>query len=99
MAKDGFENAHAGLFAGRPWLLAPPDGSGDRKREALAKLSSFVAGLGAVPVEVPSAEAHDELMASVGRVVAALEAFRPGLASPEVLEHLRAAALRQLERP
>jgi len=98
MAGSGFENARADLFAGRPWLLAPGE-PGDRGRDAFAKLSSFVAGLRAVPVEVPSAEAHDELMASMGRVVASLEALHPGLASPEALEHLAAAALRRLERP
>mgnify|MGYP000895002286 CR=1 FL=1 len=99
MAGSGFENARTDLFAGRPWLLAPPGAPGDRGRDALGKLSSFVAGLGAVPVEVPSAEAHDDLMASMGRVVASLEALHPALASPEALEHLAAAALRRLERP
>jgi prephenate dehydrogenase len=59
-AASGIEAARPELFAGRPWLLLPaPEG-----REDLAgKLRAFVEGLGAKPVALASAAAHDRLVA------------------------------------
>ncbi len=97
----GFAHARPDLFAGRPWLLAP-SGAGGASQAPFEKLSSFVAGLGAVPVVLPSAEAHDEWVASIDRVIAGLEALRPGLGARETLERLLDAALERrafLPRP
>jgi prephenate dehydrogenase len=59
-ARSGIETARPDLFVGRPWLLLPAEPG----QEALAsKLAEFVAGLGAEPTPVPSAEAHDRLVA------------------------------------
>jgi prephenate dehydrogenase len=64
-ARGGFDTARADLFSGRPWLLV--DGGAERA-EPLARLSAFVEGLGAKPVVLPSAEAHDRLVASLSHL-------------------------------
>lgn len=92
----GFAHARSDLFTGRPWLLAPV---GDVEEPLLAKLSSFVAGLGAVPVTLPSAEAHDALVTALEQVIDRLEALGPGLASAETIERLFAAALERRAAP
>jgi len=64
MARGGFDRARADLFAGRPWLLTPPgEGRGEAWETAAARVSSFVEGLGGKPTMLPSAEAHDRLVA------------------------------------
>ena len=88
----GFEHARADLFTGCPWLLTPPPAGGERSAQALQKVSSFVAGLGALPVTVPSADAHDDMVAAMERLIAELESLRPGLASAATIERLFAAA-------
>jgi len=60
-AHGGLEHARPDLFAGRPWLLTPPQSS-DRDGPAVEKLSAFVQALGAEP-RVMAAEAHDRLLA------------------------------------
>ncbi len=90
--RAGFGHARANLFTGRPWLLVTATG-GDRTAQALEKVASFVAGLGAAPVKVASAGAHDAMLASMDRLVADLESLQPGLASAGTIEHLSAAAL------
>lgn len=91
IAAAGFAHARPDLFAGRPWLLAP--GGGDATAPPIEKLSAFVAGLGAVPVTLQSAEAHDALVAALDQAIAGLEALRPGLATLPAIERLFAAAL------
>ncbi|MEI6667938.1 MAG: prephenate dehydrogenase/arogenate dehydrogenase family protein [Acidobacteriota bacterium] len=54
----GFEAARADLFANRPWVLTPSDGSA----LALARLSQFVLGVGAVPVDM-TAQQYDHVAA------------------------------------
>ncbi len=70
-AQGGLEHARPDLFSGRPWLLTTGVGGGDGARRlqpsddggaALAKLTEFVAALGAVP-RVIGAQAHDRLLA------------------------------------
>ena len=56
--RRGIESARADLFADRPWVLTPLDGSS----LAAARLSQFVRGVGAIPVEM-TAEIHDEIAA------------------------------------
>jgi prephenate dehydrogenase len=51
-ARGGLEHARPDLFVGRPWLLTAEH----------AKLSSFIAALGATP-RVVGADAHDRLLA------------------------------------
>jgi prephenate dehydrogenase len=59
-ARSGFDVARPDLFADRPWLLtAAPAEQG----EVVERLSTFVRGLGARPVIVPSAADHDRLLA------------------------------------
>jgi prephenate dehydrogenase len=65
-ARGGFEFATASLFTRRPWILTPADGSAD-PAGAVARLSAFVAGLGAVPTVMPAAE-HDRLMAFISHL-------------------------------
>ena len=59
-ARSGFDVARPDLFADRPWLFTA---SSNAQTEHLATLSAFVEALGARPVIVPSAEAHDRLVA------------------------------------
>jgi prephenate dehydrogenase len=59
-AAGGIDAARADLFSGRPWLLIAQD---NVPAEAAARVSAFVAGLGATPVNLPSAAEHDRLLA------------------------------------
>jgi prephenate dehydrogenase len=64
-AHGGLEHARPDLFAGRPWLLTPPDVDGGRAistGEALEKLTAFIAAIGAEPRVVASG-AHDRMLA------------------------------------
>jgi prephenate dehydrogenase len=62
----GFGFASPDLFAGRPWILTPHETSAASEAD-VARLSAFVAGLGARPV-LMSAEEHDRLMAFVSHL-------------------------------
>jgi prephenate dehydrogenase len=62
-ARAGIAFASGEMFRGRPWLLTPPAGAG----EALARLSAWVEGLGAVP-HVMAADEHDRLLAYVSHL-------------------------------
>ena len=57
-ATGGIEAARPGLFTGRPWILTP----GENHHETLARLSSFIAGLGA-RVHLMTPDAHDSAVA------------------------------------
>jgi prephenate dehydrogenase len=59
-ARGGFEFARPDLFEDRPWLLTP---SGEQAGPALERLLAFVEGVGARPRVLPSAAAHDRLVA------------------------------------
>lgn len=64
MARGGFDRARPDLFAGRPWLLTPPDdGGGDGWVAAARRVSTFIEGLGGRPTTLASAAAHDRLVA------------------------------------
>jgi prephenate dehydrogenase len=63
-ARGGFEFATAGLFVRRPWIFTPQDDPG---AGATTRLSTFVAGLGALPSTM-TAEAHDRLMALISHL-------------------------------
>jgi prephenate dehydrogenase len=78
-ARGGFEFATAGLFARRPWIFTPGEGSGD----AVARLSAFVTGLGAHPTTMTAAE-HDRLMALISHL--------PQLAATALMEAVGRAA-------
>jgi prephenate dehydrogenase len=64
-ARSGFDLARPDLFTGRPWIFTDPE---DGQQEALARLSEFVAALGARPITLPSAAAHDRLVALLSHV-------------------------------
>jgi prephenate dehydrogenase len=87
----GFAQARSDLFTGRPWLLMPA-ATGERAARQHERLSSFLAGLGAIPVMLPSIEAHEQLVAPLAQVIASLEALQPGLATPETIRSLFEAA-------
>jgi len=55
-APGHIESARADVFAGRFWMLSPVS----EGQSSLTRLSQFVRGVGAIPVELP-AERHDEL--------------------------------------
>lgn len=59
-ARGGIGFARPDLFEKRPWLFTPAD---ERSAAALARLFSFVEALGARPHVLPSAVAHDQLVA------------------------------------
>jgi prephenate dehydrogenase len=59
-ARAGLALARGDLFEGRPWLLSPPVGR--ESGNGLARLETFVRGLGAEP-EVIDAGEHDRLLA------------------------------------
>lgn len=63
-ARGGFEFATAGLFVRRPWIFTPRSGDSP---DAVARLSAFVSGLGAVPSVMTAAE-HDRLMALISHL-------------------------------
>jgi prephenate dehydrogenase len=58
-AVGGIHVARAELFDGQPWVLTP-DGSTDSG--ALSSLTTFVEGLGGVPINMPPEE-HDRIVA------------------------------------
>jgi prephenate dehydrogenase len=62
--RGGFAFARPDLFAGRPWIFTP---DGNRSIDAVARLSQFVAGLGASPATM-DADHHDRLMAFVSHL-------------------------------
>ncbi len=59
-ASGGIDAARPDLFTDRPWLFIANAGERD---EAVGRLSAFAEGLGARPVRLPSAAAHDRLLA------------------------------------
>jgi len=59
-AAGGIDAARPDLFVGRPWLFIA---GADEQRETVGRLSAFARGLGARPVTLPSAAAHDRLLA------------------------------------
>jgi prephenate dehydrogenase len=59
-AGGGLDAARPDLFAGRPWLLIAETGE---PSDAVRRLCAFAAGLGAKPVTLPSAAAHDRMLA------------------------------------
>jgi prephenate dehydrogenase len=59
-ARAGLALARGDLFEGRRWLLSPP--AGHETGDCLARLETFVRGLGAEP-EVIDAGTHDRLLA------------------------------------
>lgn len=63
-ARGGAEHARTDLFAGRPWILTPTP---DNPAVAVARLESFVTGLGAVP-HVMTPELHDRLVGVVSHL-------------------------------
>jgi prephenate dehydrogenase len=63
-ARGGIEHARADLFTGRPWLFTP---NREENVQALEKLKSFAAGLGAVP-QTLSPEDHDRLLAFISHL-------------------------------
>jgi prephenate dehydrogenase len=62
--RGGFGFARPDLFKGRPWIFTPDSGA---QRDAVARLSQFVGGLGAVPTTL-DADHHDRLMAFVSHL-------------------------------
>ena len=64
-AHGGIDAARRDLFTGRPWLFIA--GAGEQA-EAVGRLSAFVQGLGAKPVTLPSAAAHDRLVAFLSQL-------------------------------
>ena len=63
-ARGGIDHARPDLFRGRPWLFTPTAG---HHGEALDKLKSFAAGLGAVP-QIVSPHDHDRLLAYISHL-------------------------------
>lgn len=64
-ARSGLEFARADLFEGRPWLFTAWD---DAVADDAARLLRFVEGLGARPHVLPSAAAHDRLVAFLSQL-------------------------------
>jgi prephenate dehydrogenase len=63
-ARGGSAQARADLFDGRPWILTPASTAAPAM---LARLESFVAGLGAMP-HVMTAELHDRFVGAVSHL-------------------------------
>jgi prephenate dehydrogenase len=63
-ARGGAANARADLFDGKPWILTP---SATRSADSVARLESFVAGLGAV-AHVMTPELHDRFVGAVSHL-------------------------------
>ena len=63
-ARGGAANGRADLFHGRPWILTPRS---EHPPEAVARLESFVAGLGAVP-HIMTPELHDRFVGVVSQL-------------------------------
>jgi len=84
-ARGGFEFATAALFNRRPWIFTPP-ADAERTlqvRDAVARLSAFVSGLGAQPTTMTAAE-HDRLMSLISHL--------PQLAATALMEVVGRAA-------
>ncbi|NOT28225.1 MAG: prephenate dehydrogenase/arogenate dehydrogenase family protein [Acidobacteria bacterium] len=79
-ARGGFEFATAGLFVRRPWIFTPHDASATNQVD---RLSTFVAGLGALPSTM-TAQEHDRLMALISHL--------PQLAATALMEVVGRAA-------
>jgi prephenate dehydrogenase len=62
--RGGAANARADLFEGRPWILTPRPGN---PSGAVARLDTFVAGLGAVP-HLMTPELHDRFVGAVSHL-------------------------------
>jgi prephenate dehydrogenase len=63
-ARGGIDHARPDMFSGRPWLFTPKEG---HDPQALDKLKSFVAGLGAIP-QILSPGDHDRLLAFISHL-------------------------------
>jgi len=63
-SRGGPENARADLFQGRPWILTPRP---DHSQDALARLESFVTGVGASP-HIMTPELHDRFVGAVSHL-------------------------------
>jgi prephenate dehydrogenase len=63
--RAGIEFARPDLFEGRPWLFTP---GSDLAGASLARVMSFVSALGAEPRILPSAAAHDRLVAFLSQL-------------------------------
>jgi prephenate dehydrogenase len=63
-ARGGIEHARPDLFTGRPWLFTPLDA---HDPDALDKLKTFAAALGAVPTTL-TPEDHDRLLAFISHL-------------------------------
>jgi len=63
-ARGGAANGRADLFHGRAWILTPRS---NHPPEAVARLESFVAGLGALP-HVMTPELHDRFVGAVSHL-------------------------------
>jgi prephenate dehydrogenase len=59
-ARSGFDIARPDLFVDRPWIFTAPPGESE---PVVGRLSAFVRALGARPLTLPSAAAHDRLVA------------------------------------
>lgn len=64
-ARGGLEFARPDLFENRPWLFAPWNADA---ADAASRLTRFVEALGARPQVVPSAAAHDRLVAFLSQL-------------------------------
>jgi prephenate dehydrogenase len=91
-ARGGFEFATAALFNRRPWIFTPPAEAARTPadaartlvvREAVARLSAFVTGLGAYPTTMTPDE-HDRLMSLISHL--------PQLAATALMEVVGRAA-------
>ncbi|HEY8536695.1 MAG TPA: prephenate dehydrogenase/arogenate dehydrogenase family protein [Vicinamibacterales bacterium] len=58
-ARAGLEASRADLFERRPWLLTPAAGT---PRDAVERLAAFLAGIGAMPLELDP-DQHDRVLA------------------------------------
>ena len=63
-ARAGIDHARPDMFTGRPWLFTP---TSDRHAQELDRLTSFAAGLGAVPKTLSPVE-HDRLLAFISHL-------------------------------
>jgi prephenate dehydrogenase len=63
-ARGGIAHARPDMFNGRPWLFTPPE---RHDAQALEKLRSFAAGLGALPKTL-SPDDHDRLLAFISHL-------------------------------
>ena len=90
--------ARANLFEAQMWLLVAQHGS---NQSAVARARALVEGLGAVPVLLEDARAHDQIMAAVShlpQLVASALMVRVGAAVGEAGLRLGGAGLRDTTR-